>query len=141
MLVGFLKLGATLALIAALGPLGPSWACAGVALAGGVALAANLLVAHREGVSVSRFTGGMLRAVAACVPMYVVVAMVRAALEHVAAGGTPVSLAAEIFAGAIAYAAAALLVARPGVNDLAGLVRQLIARRVSRVAPTTESSA
>jgi PST family polysaccharide transporter len=141
MLIGFLKLAATLGLVLMLGPLGPSWACAGVGLAGVVALAANVTVAHRDGVSAPRFLGGMSRAVAACAPMFFAVALVRRALDGLGAGGTVTSLAAEIAVGAVAYVAAALVVARPIVNDLTGLLRQAMARRASRAAPTTETSA
>lgn len=141
MVLGFLKVGATVVLIVAVAPLGPSWACAAVGVAGAVTLAGNVVVAQRDGVSARAFTGGFLRAVAACAPMYAAVALVRTTLERLGRGGSVVSLGAEIVVGAVVYVAAAVIVARPIVNDLVTLLRRAIARRAAPAAPQPETSA
>ncbi|RMH38129.1 MAG: oligosaccharyltransferase [Deltaproteobacteria bacterium] len=128
MLLEFIKLGALMALIAALSPLGIEWVCAGVGLAFAANAAASVwLVRRADGIPAGPLVAGLIGPLMACGPMVGAVLGVR----HVAAAmGWPAtaSLVAELFTGAVVYVPAALVLAPATSRDLIGLVRKALRR-------------
>jgi PST family polysaccharide transporter len=132
MFLCFLSVAAMLLLIVTLGRLGPNWACLAVGLAATVHCVASLLVVQQtDGVSARDFATGVLRPVAACVPMFAAVVGLRHALRHLGVGATWTSLFIEVLLGGAVYVAAAALVARPIVNDVLKLLRDAMKQRAN----------
>lgn len=130
MVLGFLRVGSTLALVVALARFGPAWACAGVGAAGALHFAGNVAVAHRlDGVSGWSFFRGILPPALACVPMTAAVIGLRVTFDRLALRPSLASLAAEIAVGGVAYVAAAWLLARSTVDDVLNLLRNALRSR------------
>jgi lipopolysaccharide exporter len=124
-----LKLAALAVLLLTMGRAGPLWACAAVGAAFGAHALASMVVAQAiEGVPLLGLVQRCAPPLLACAPMVAVVLLVR----RLGAPSHPrgLELALEIVAGALAYAIAAPLVARATTQDLLGLVRQTIRRRL-----------
>jgi len=120
-----LKLVSLVVLLLTVGRKGPLWACAGVGLAFTIHAAASMAVLQTlDGVTVALLASKCVPPLAACVPMVASVMVTRlgfaAAGIHVGA----VSLVAEITAGAGAYAASAIVLARSASLDLLGLAHR-----------------
>jgi PST family polysaccharide transporter len=136
MYLAFLNVGAMLLLMVTVGRVGPAWACLAMSAAVAVTGGASLLVAERaDGVSARAFVAGVLRPTLACVPMFAGVVSLRHLLRAVGVGATWSSLGFEVAVGAVVYVAAALLLARPVVDDVLNLVRNTLRARAAPPAP------
>jgi lipopolysaccharide exporter len=127
-LEGF-KLLAILLLIATVGRLSPLWVC--VAVDAGFAahaLVSVWFVARVESIPVWALVRELARPLAACIPMLATVAGVRAGGDALGWTSPVLLLVCETLTGGIVYVAAALLVARESVGDLAGLARRSLFR-------------
>ena len=130
-----MRLGAVLAAVYALGrAFGPLGACAG-AVAGFTlhAVASMTVVVRWDGVSASGLAAAVGRPLAACVPLAGAVLGARAGLSVLGVHARGVGLVAEIAAGALGYAAGALLFARALVQDLLRLAGDLRRKRSGAV--------
>jgi PST family polysaccharide transporter len=127
-----LKVAALVILLLTLGRLGPLWACAAVGLAFALhAIASMAVVQATDGVTVSALAARCAAPLAACVPMIAAVAAARAGLEHAGVTRAGIVLAAQIFAGAVSYPAAALVLARSTSLDLIAVVTSALRRRTA----------
>jgi PST family polysaccharide transporter len=103
----------------------------------GVAFLARLCVLMAlarisDGVSIRAAVAGLLPILAACVPMFLAVRGLHAALLPWQSPAW--SLVLEVAAGALVYAITAPIFARAAVRDAVGLVRGVLARRLPRFA-------
>jgi PST family polysaccharide transporter len=129
------KVVTLIGLIAALGIMGPLWACSGVGLAYGLNAIASMWVVRRlDGVPISAFLVQCGRPLAACVPLCAAVIATRSGIAAAALVPKWLGLLAEIAAGAAAYVVCARLIARDVSDDFLQLVRQALPRK-RRVAP------
>jgi PST family polysaccharide transporter len=104
-----------------LAPLGLTWSAAAVGIAFGLYALAGIAFVARRGLSLRRLAYGFARPLAACGAMTVAVFAVRMAIAGRVTLGA--QLAAEIIAGALAYIAVILVVARDDARDLIDLAR------------------
>lgn len=118
-----------------LGLIGPLWACAGVGIAFSArAVTAMLVVGREEGLRLRTFLAGLVRPLAACVPMLLaVLAVDRWAQSQTIA--PPVLLAIECAAGAVVYVGSALVIARDASLELLRLGRSALLGGAVEVAP------
>jgi lipopolysaccharide exporter len=123
------KLGLLLGCMLVLGRIGPMWVCAAVGIAFTTHAIACLYVISLDGIPFWATLGGLMTPLLACIPMVLAVLGVRYGLIHVGLPYPLLSLILEIVAGAVAFVASALVVARPIALDLIGLVKGLIQRR------------
>jgi O-antigen/teichoic acid export membrane protein len=121
----------------ALGTMGPLWACVAVGIAFSVrALAAMLIVGRAEGVAVQNFLTGLVRPLAASVPMVAAVLAVDAGVGSYGTDHPVVVLLMECALGALVYVGAALLIARDTALDLVHLCRgMLVSNRAPALPP------
>lgn len=123
------KLGAILAFIACLSPLGPLWSAAGVGCGFALHALCSMWLIHRtDGVPMSRMLMVMLGPLSACVPMVAAVLAVRHGLG-LGHGYAALDLTLEIVAGALVYVGAAFLLARSVTRDFFELMRHSFLRR------------
>jgi PST family polysaccharide transporter len=124
------KVMSLIALIFALGSVGPSWACTAVGIAYGAnALASMWVVQRLDGIRVTAFLAECSRPLAACVPLLAAVLAARYAVVHAGLEVRGARLFIEIGAGALAYVTAVRVIARERSDDLLRLVRGAICRR------------
>ena len=102
-------------------------ACAVGISFGGTAIAAALIVS-REGPSLRALLVGFLQPLAACAVMAAAVFAIERALDAAGLHHPGIHLAADIVTGAIAYVAAALVVARTTSRDLLSLLKKTLKR-------------
>jgi PST family polysaccharide transporter len=112
--------------IALLAPYGLLVAAAAVGIAFGVTAIAGVALVTREGVSAVRLAVGFVQPVLACGVMAGVVLLVERALTAIGVDHPAILLVAMIVAGAIAYVAAALVIARSASRDLLQLVKKAL---------------
>lgn len=129
MLFELLKLVLLFGCIAAFSTLGPLWTAASVGIAFGVqSLVMIVYVIRTDGVPAGPLVGAFVRPLAACA---VLVASVLGARHGLAALGVTAPAAhvpIEIAAGALAYLAAVLVIARATARDFLQLVRRALRR-------------
>jgi lipopolysaccharide exporter len=125
------KLVAILGLIATVGRFDPLWVCIAVDLGFILhALAGLCVVARADGLPLGTMLRGLVGPLVACGPLVIAVAGVRAGAAALGWTSPSLLLVGETLAGAVAYGASILLVARESARDLAGLARRsLLARR------------
>jgi len=118
------KVAAVFGLIAALAPLGPLWACAAVGPAFALqSLGGLYVIKQREGIPLRRLLAATLTGLPAAVLMAGAVLALRGlVLAPADLDDTYLGLAAEIGLGALAYPAAALLLAPQGARELLGVL-------------------
>lgn len=130
--VMFLEVGKLIGLIgfiALFGLFGPLWAAAGVGVGFGLHALASMYLLHRtDGLSMSSMLLAMLGPLVACLPMVGAVLAVRYGLG-LGERWPILGLALEVIAGALAYVAACLVVARQVTRDLLGLLRRSFRKR------------
>lgn len=125
------KLVSLVVLLLTMGRWGPLWTCVAVGVAFGLHTLASMWVVQAfDGISVARLAGRCAPPLLACVPMVVAVLAVRTALGGTATAVRGLGLVAEITTGALAYAASALVVARPLAYDVLDLLRRATQRRL-----------
>jgi PST family polysaccharide transporter len=112
-----------------LGRLGPLWLCAAVGWAVTTHAVVCLWVVSLDGIPLGATLRALARPLVACVPMVGAVYGVRYGLSSLGVACPSVSLLLEIVVGALVFACAALIVARPIALELAALVKDMIARR------------
>jgi lipopolysaccharide exporter len=123
-LIEWLTLALLIGSLVSFGRLSPLWACAAVGIAYVVRTLAAIVVAQRRaGVGTAEFVARLGPPLLACIPMVAAILAVRVGLENRGVTAPAVRLAAEILAGAVTFAAAALVLARGPVNDLLSLIR------------------
>jgi PST family polysaccharide transporter len=128
MLLELGKLAVLLGGIAALHGFGVRVAAGAVGLAFGATAVAGVLTVAREGASVRRLLTGFLQPATACAVMAVAVLGVHWLLDAAGIHHSGVHLPAMIAAGAVAYVAAALIIARDSSRDLLRLVKKALKR-------------
>jgi PST family polysaccharide transporter len=138
-LAGF-KLVAVVVLLLTLGRLGPLWSCVAVGIAFGLhALASMVAVQLSDGIGVAELAMRCGAPLVACTPMVAAAAGVRRAFADGGMRSNATLLLAQIGAGAVVYAASALVLARATSLDFVAVVTSALRRRTARSAP--ESSA
>lgn len=122
-------------LLFTMGRVGPLWACAAIGVAFGIRLLLSLELLRRlERVPVLPILARQWRPLLASVPLAAAVLAVRRAFQHAGWGelrglhAAP-ELVAAVAAGGLAYAAAALVIARSASRDLIDLGRRVVRRR------------
>jgi PST family polysaccharide transporter len=124
------SLALVLVLIVTVGRLGPLWVCAMVAVAFTArALVYMWFVQRADGLRVTTCLGRLGPIFLACAPLVAAVWGARRALAAAGLHHPLLGLGLEIVAGMLAYAGAALVLARPAVKDFLGLLRHTLARR------------
>jgi PST family polysaccharide transporter len=114
-----------MAAIATVGRISPLWTCATVGVVFTLrALVTMFVLRASDGISVASLLGSQLPPAIACLPMAGAVLGVRWLLAQSDHDGTWYALLAEVAAGGVAYAGAALLVARQASRELFGLLRR-----------------
>jgi PST family polysaccharide transporter len=114
-----LKLVCLMGGIATFGRLSPLWTCGAVGAAFALHALASLVVVSRiEALPLRESVGSLLPALGACVPMVMAVLATRSTLVAFGAPKPWLSLALEVTAGMLGYAAGALLFARRTSEDL-----------------------
>jgi lipopolysaccharide exporter len=127
----FLELGKVVVLLggmALLAPYGVRAASGAVGIAFGLAAIAGVAIVVREGVSPVRMLVGFLQPIAACAVMAAAVWLCERGLLLADIDHPAIVLPLEIVVGAIAYVAAALVLARKSSRDLLSLVRNALKR-------------
>jgi lipopolysaccharide exporter len=126
--MGLFKAAVLLALVVAMGQIGPLATCAGV----GVAFAIYGVVFLRYAVPDSRtfwaYLKGALPPLLACIPMVAAVAGVRWECHLLGVRPSAWTLLAEIAAGGGVYLLAALTIARTASRDFLGLLAKATGR-------------
>ncbi len=130
MYASFLRAILVLSLVAGCGYAGgPNWACIGGAIGYAIHTVLTILAAGRAAeFSIGAYLIGVARPLLACAPMFLAVLSV----EHgLAAAGVPrpISLLAQVAAGAVVYVASAFVLVRPAVDDVLRLGRDALRRR------------
>lgn len=132
MFLAFVKLAFVIVLLATLGRGGPLWACAAVVVASQLTGLAHLLVGWRlEELKPGALFAATMRPLLASALMAGAVLLFRAALDLLVPMPAKAALLLEVGMGGIAYAAAALLVARPTALELIELVRGVLSRKAA----------
>jgi len=127
--LSFLKAVLVFALILTVGRMGPTWACAGVALAFALFAVAYLIVGWRlAGIQPKPLLAATVRPLVASAVMFAAVVGARG-MAVGASGLQPgvVRLALEVTVGGLTYAGAALALARPAVMELIHLSAGVLA--------------
>jgi PST family polysaccharide transporter len=125
-----LKLSAVVLLLLTLGRRGPLWACAAVGLAFAVhSLVSMVVVQVADRVSVAGLVSRCAGPLGACVPMAAAVMGVQQVFYDLGPRFAPVSLVAQIAAGALVYPAAALVLAPSASLDLIAALTSALRRR------------
>jgi PST family polysaccharide transporter len=130
MTLALVALAAIMSSVGTVGRLGPLWTCGAVGLAALLnVLVAAYAVRRAGGPEMRPFLATLARPLLAAAPMVGAVLAARWLLSSagVAAGAT--RLVVEVAAGAVAYPAAALLVARRPAAELVRLLQAALARR------------
>ena len=129
MLSSFLRAVMVLTLVAVCGRAGgPEGACVGAGLGFALVCIATIVMAGRvTALPVGAYLRGVTRPLLPCMPMYLAVVAVA---DGLAAAGVPLiaSLVVQILAGALIYIAAALVLVRPGVDELIRIGREALRR-------------
>ena len=129
MLSSFLRAVMVLTLVAVCGRAGgPEGAGVGAGLGFALVCIATIVMAGRvTALPVGAYLRGVTRPLLPCMPMYLAVVAVAHGL---AAAGVPLiaSLVVQILAGALIYIAAALVLVRPGVDELIRIGREALRR-------------
>jgi lipopolysaccharide exporter len=113
-----MKLVAVLGSMILLAPLGPGWAAGGAVVGHALHSAGMLRALALDGFALRPLLEGLARPLVACAPLAVAVGLSRWALAETSLPPV-VRLLLEIIAGASAYVAGVLVVARPNVARLA----------------------
>jgi PST family polysaccharide transporter len=122
------KLAALLALIIALGRLGPLWVCGGVGIAFALHAIAGLALVSADKVPFWSTLLGLSRPLLACAPMVASVLGMRWAWQHAAL--SPIAgLLGEVTIGALVFVASAFIFARPIADDFVGLALDVMRKR------------
>jgi PST family polysaccharide transporter len=118
--------------IVSYGRISPLWTCGAVGMAfAGHAGASLWVVRQVDGIPLRRSLGSLWPALAACVVMALAVLATRAALSSAAELPAALRLAVEVLSGALAYVAAALLLARSASRELYAKLRVALRPRAS----------
>lgn len=124
------KVVALVSLIVTVGRIGPLVTCAAVGIAFGAhALVALWVVRRVDGVAFTRLLSAPFAAIVACAPMVLAVLVVRHLFPSFVVEKPVVALGAEVFAGALGYAAGAVAFARATVTDLVARIRDAVGAR------------
>jgi lipopolysaccharide exporter len=128
----FVRAIVVLTLVAVCGAAGgPNWACVGAGIGYALHTTLTIVIGGRAiGLPTAAYLGAVARPLLPCIPMYIAVV----ALHHGLAAADvprPVSLVAQLVAGAIIYTSAAFVLVRPGVDDLLRIGREAIRSRRS----------
>lgn len=137
-----LKLVSLIVLLLTMGRGGPLWACAGVGLAFAIHAAASMAVLQAlDGVTVAALAAKCVPPLGACAPMVASVLVTRLGLAAAGMHVGVMSLVAEIAAGAAAYTASAIVLARSATMDLLGLAHRAWGTPVPRLlSPSQDKS-
>lgn len=135
MILEVAKVGLLIGGIALLAPHGLLVASGAVGVAYGATAIAGVLLVTREGVRSSRLLAGFVRPLLACGVMAGAVWLVKRGLMATGIEHPAIYLVAMIVAGAIAYVAAALVIARDSSRDLLGLVKKALRKDRAAAAP------
>jgi len=110
-------------------PLGPVWTAGAVGLAFGVqSMVAIGWVILTDRVPAGPIVGAVVRPLVACAVMAAAVLGARHGLAMLGVESARARLLVEIVVGAVAYAGAALVVARPSARDLLQVLRRALSR-------------
>jgi PST family polysaccharide transporter len=140
MAVQLVALVAVLGAVATLGRLGPLWTCAAVGLGASLCvLAGALAVRAVSGTPIHRLLATQVGPSLACGPMIAAVLAARWALARAALDLRYGALALEVVVGAVAYGAAALVLARTAATDLLGLAEAAFLRRRAPARPDLQA--
>jgi lipopolysaccharide exporter len=124
------KVVALVGMICAMGRNGPLWTCVAVGVAFGAhALASLWVVQLLDAVPFGAMLLRLAPPLGACAPLVGAVLGARWLLAHAGVHAAWIALPVEITAGAVAYVAAALLVARRTSMDLIKLLKNALASR------------
>ncbi len=130
--VEWITVGVLLAGIATLGRISPLWACVAVGVAYTLRAVLGLYVARvSSGIAMSAFVGQLVAPLLACAPMVGAVFGVQAALDRLGIGSPLARLGLEVAAGALAFIAAAFLIAPRPARELFGIIRSRSQRRMT----------
>jgi PST family polysaccharide transporter len=130
------KLLAVVGLLLTVGREGPLWACRAVGIAFALhAFASMAVVQALDGPSVTSLVAQCLPPLAACAPLAAAVFLARLGWSHAGVHLRGVGLAIEIIAGAVAYLAAASVVARSTWRDMVDLVKRAARERLREGRP------
>ncbi len=125
MILGIFKVFALLASIVAIGRNGPLWTCGAVGVAFALhALLSVLVVRLADGISIGKFFRGLLGPLLACAPMVLAVIGVHRGLQAIGFDRPKLSFVVEIIGGAVAYAAAVMVLGRKSASELIELVKE-----------------
>jgi lipopolysaccharide exporter len=129
MVLEVLKAIAVVAAISTIGRAGVLWTCGAVGIAFALHTLASLWAVQRaDGISVARMLLALAAPLSACAPMVLAVLGVRRALSGSDASALA-ALGLETLAGAVAYVAAALIVARGPSRELVSRLVDALRRR------------
>ncbi len=118
--------------IVSYGRISPLWTCGAVGMAFAGHAGASLWVMRQvDGIPLRRSLGSLWPALAACLVMVLAVLATRAALASAAQLPPALRLAIEVLSGALAYVAAALLLARSASRELYAKLRVALQPRAS----------
>jgi PST family polysaccharide transporter len=132
------KLVAVVLLLLTLGRLGPLWSCVAVGLAFALHAVASMVAVYlSDGIGVVDLASRCGGPLAACVPMVAAAAGVRHGFDVAGLRSNAALLVAQIGAGAIVYAASALVLARATSLDFIAVVTSALRRRTARSAPAS----
>jgi PST family polysaccharide transporter len=129
-LLDVVTLAILMAALFTVGRLGPLWACAAVGLTFIIRLPITAWVLRSvDNIPMRAFLLPIIPPAACALPLIGAVLATRAALAAAGVTNLIVQLACEIVAGAVGYVVAALVIARPVVSDLLGLLRGAFLKR------------
>jgi PST family polysaccharide transporter len=132
MFLGFVKLAFVVGLLLTVGRRGPLWACAAVVMASQLTGFAHLLVGWRlEELKPGALFAATIRPLVASALMAGAVLLFRGAIHMLIPMPAKLALVLEVGVGGVAYAASAMLVARPTALEFVELVRGVLSRRTS----------
>lgn len=133
MYLGIARLALVLGFLLTLGPLGPLWACVAVVLAFHLSSLLHLLVGWRlEKLAPGPLVAATLRPLLASGLMALAILLFRMTVEAWVPMPVWLDLALEVCVGALAYAGAAFLIARPTAREFIEVVRGVIFRRAAQ---------
>jgi PST family polysaccharide transporter len=119
------KVVGILLLVPTVGSFGPLWACVAVGITYAIhALASVWLVRRTDGVPMKNLLLPLVRPLAACGVMVGAIVGVRRLLGAFDVDHPGLGLGVELCVGAVAFIAAALVVAKDASGDMLGLVRR-----------------
>lgn len=130
LVLALLKIAFVLGAIVAFGRFGALWTCGAVGAAFTIyTLLVLVVIGIVDDVSVSGYLIGVARPLVACVVMAAAVVGARTVLRGGGLRAGWLSLLIEILVGAVVYALAAFVVARPVVDDVLVQVRRVLKRQ------------